>query len=42
VTIAPQGDPIRVDRYRAVHRRYWLDPPAEGVPFASELSQPVQ
>jgi competence protein ComEC len=42
VTITSQGNPIRVDRYRAVHRRYWLDPPAEGAPFASELSQPVQ
>jgi competence protein ComEC len=41
LTIAPQS-PIRVDRYRALHRRYWLDAPVDGSAFASELSQPVQ
>jgi competence protein ComEC len=39
-TIAPQG-PIRIERHRALHRRYWLDAPVEGSPYATELSQPL-
>ena len=41
VTVAPNA-PIRVDRNRALYRRYWLDAPVDGPAFASELSQPVQ
>ena len=41
VTVAPNG-PIRVDRNRALYRRYWLDAPVDGPTFASELSAPVQ
>ena len=29
IAIAPEGA-IRVERYRSIHRRYWLDAPADG------------
>ena len=41
VTIAPHA-PVRVERHRVLHRRYWLEAPVDGRPFAIELSQPVQ
>ncbi len=41
VTIAPHA-PIRIDRHRALYRRYWLDAPSDGPVFATELGQPLE
>jgi competence protein ComEC len=41
VTIAPHGS-IRIDRHRALHRRYWLDAPVDGPAWAGELNQAMQ
>jgi competence protein ComEC len=41
VTIVPHG-PIRIERNRALYRRYWLDAPVDGPSYAHELSAPVQ
>lgn len=41
VTIAPH-QPIRIDRNRALYRRYWLDAPIDGPLYAAELSQPLE
>jgi competence protein ComEC len=41
VTIAPHA-PMRIERNRALHRRYWLDAPVDGPTFSTELSPPLQ
>jgi competence protein ComEC len=35
VTIAPQG-PIRIERHRALYRRYWLDAPVDAPALPGE------
>jgi competence protein ComEC len=41
VTIAPHA-PIRIERNRALYRRYWLDAPADAPGFADELGRMLE